>query len=85
MDTESLLNLYDSTLRSALDKHAPLTRKTIKSRALKTWIDQEVLAERQKRRKLERILLKNRTEKNLSEYKIQKNLVNCLSDRKRKK
>ena len=83
MDTETLLNLYDSTLISALDKHAPLTQKTIKSRVFKPWLDEEVLAERRKRRQLERIMRKNKSNNNISDYKIQNNLVNRLIDRKK--
>ena len=85
LDTDSLLDIHDTTLRSALDKHAPLIQKKIKSRTLKPWIDEEVLIERRKRRKLERIMRTNKTEQTISDYKCQKNRVNHLSDQKKSK
>ena len=76
MDIENLLDLYDSALRSALEKHTPLIHKTIKNRAVKSWIDHEVLVDRRKRRKLEGIMRNDSTIQTISDYKDQKNLVN---------
>ena len=83
MDIESLVNLYDSTLRSALDKHAPLVSKKVKCRTIKPWIDHEVLSQRTKRRKLERVMRKTRTDQSLVDFKTQKNLVNHLTETKK--
>lgn len=48
------MNNYDETLRSLLDKHAPLKERVITVRPSAPWYTAQVTAEKQKRRRLKR-------------------------------
>ena len=54
-DLPDLLTLYNSTLSSILDKHAPLITKQFTSRKSNPWITPAILALKSARRKMERI------------------------------
>ncbi len=82
-DTDSLLNVYNVTMRNALDIVAPLRQKRIKVQTLKPWIDEEVIRERTLRRSLERKMLKDKNIESTARYKLQKNRVNFITDQKK--
>lgn len=54
LNTEDMVSLYDSTLISVVDKHAPLVHKTITSRPQTEWYDDNLRQEKVKKRYLER-------------------------------
>ena len=62
-----LLLDYDSTLRSILDKHAPIITKLCKSRKSNPWFTPALLAFKTIRRHLERIYIASHSP---SDYKI---------------
>ena len=54
-DLDQLVNLYDYTPRSLVEKHAPLQRKTLLSRPLVPWFSKEIKAAKRYRRYCERL------------------------------
>ena len=74
---------YNTVLRSALDKHAPATKKRIKNAIPKPWYDDEVHKEKNIRRKLERAWRRTRSSEHLNRYKTQKNRVNQIIEEKK--
>ena len=53
-DINNLVNQYNSTLISLLDKHAPVTEKVINKNLKTPWYTNDIHTERQKRRRLTR-------------------------------
>lgn len=53
-DLSSLVDIYDSTLRSLIDKHAPLKQRLIPIRPNAPWYSSEVTEQKRIRRNLER-------------------------------
>ena len=51
---DELVNNYNTTLAQALDRHAPLRTKVIRSRPLAPWFNEEIKAARREKRKAER-------------------------------
>ena len=51
---------YYITLRSILDKHAPLKSKVMTVRPMVPWFNDSLKKQKAKRRKLERIMLKSK-------------------------
>ena len=49
-----LVDEYNTTLKSLLDRHAPLKTKTITLRPTAQWYTEEIRSEKRKRRALER-------------------------------
>src|SRR3989442_14340675 len=56
---QSYLHLFNSTLLSVLDKHAPLKTVTCPARPKKPFITPEILSQKSKRSKLETIFRKS--------------------------
>ena len=82
---DSLVDTYNTTMQTAIDKLAPVCQKRVKkNQTLKPWIDEEVFEARKQRRKLERNMLKNM--KNIEavlQYKQQRNRVNRITEQKK--
>ena len=79
-DPDVILEQYDTTLRTLLDQHAPLSliTKTVKIHAKVPWITTEICQARRDRRKLER---RWRRTKNIDDrhlYVKAKNIANEL-------
>ena len=77
-DLNTLVENYDRTLSSILDKHAPILQREVIIRPPAPWYNQEVALEKNKRRRLER---KWRTSKLLydrQQYVYQCSVVNKL-------
>ena len=55
---DSLVDTYNTTMQTAIDKLAPVCQKCVKNQTLKPWIDEVVFEARKQRRKLERNMLK---------------------------
>ena len=51
---DDLVNSYNTTLAQALDRHAPLGTKAIRSRPLVPWFKEEIKVPRREKRKAER-------------------------------
>ena len=51
---DELVNSYNTTLAQALDRHASLRTKVIRSRPLVLWFNEEIKAARREKRKAER-------------------------------
>ena len=54
-DIDSLVNGYNSTLTSILDRHAPLKSRVVTCRPASPWFNQGILKAKRKRRKYERV------------------------------
>ena len=80
---DTLMCDYNTILRNALDKHAPIITKRVKGPTAKPWYDDDIHKEKNTRRKLERAWRKQRTDENLNRYKAQKNRLNQLIDNKK--
>ena len=77
-DVSQLVELYDRTLSSVLDKHAPLTVKTITVRNNSPWFNDEIKEAKRKRRKAERKWRKTKLQVHLEIFKVQHNKVMAL-------
>ena len=53
-DLEQLTAVYDLTLSSLVDKHAPLKTRIVTVRPSASWYNENIMTEKRKRRKLER-------------------------------
>ena len=74
----SLLDQYDDTMSSLLDKHAPLQTRTITVRPKVPWFNGDIKTAKQKRRQLERRWRQSRLTIHLYIFKEQKRHVNKL-------
>ena len=77
-DLDTLVDQYDTVLRSILDKHAPLKQRLVTVRPAAPWYTAEVTDEKRKRRRLERKWRKTRLEVDRQEYVYQCGVVNNL-------
>ena len=75
ISVETYLHLFDHTMTSLLDKHAPLKSVTCPFRESKPYITQHIINEKHKRSKLETIYRRRKTAANLLNYKTQAQLV----------
>ena len=73
-DMDSLVRMYNTTLRSLLDKHAPLKMRNTKKRK-SAWYNDEIHRARQKRRKLTRAWQKTPTTTNMKAMLSQRDTV----------
>lgn len=76
---EDLLNLYEDTLMSILDQHAPTKRRTITLRPAAPWYTNDIKVEKTKRRRLERQWRKTRLTIHRQLYGEQCSLVSFVS------
>ena len=74
-DLATYLPVFQSTLASLLDKHAPEKTITCKSSPDKPFITAEIRSQKAKRSRLEAIYRKTKTEENLEKFKQQSRLV----------
>ena len=58
-DPDELAALFDNTLRSLLDRHAPVKHKNTTSRPLVPWMNDEIKLAKGQRRKAERKLMES--------------------------
>ena len=75
---DSYVSLFNSTLSSILDKHAPPKTVSCSSRPRKPFITPEIISEKKKRSKLETIYRRSKTPANLHNFKIQSKHVSKL-------
>ena len=68
-ELDRLVNIYNTTLTSMIDKHAPLTTKIVKARSQVPWYNHDIAAAKRKRRKAERIWRKTKAEDDLLLFK----------------
>ena len=52
-DPDELVALFDNTLRSLLDRHAPVKHKNITIRPCVPWMNEEIILAKRQRRKAE--------------------------------
>ena len=69
---------YNTTLKSLLDRHAPLKTKTITLRPTALWYTEELRSEKKKRRAFERRWRSSKLESDYSRFKEQCLRVNAL-------
>src|SRR6267154_2228413 len=72
---QSYLHLFNSTLLSILDNHAPLKTVTCSARPNKPFITPEILSQKSKRSKLETIYHRTKTPESRNSFKSQAKLV----------
>ena len=77
-DVESAALQYDSTLRTIIDKHAPVKSKAITIRSEAVWYTEEIHEARRIRRKLERKWRKSGLEVDFQIYTSQRQAVTRL-------
>ena len=74
----TLVEQYDRTLLSILDKHAPQIKQQVTVRPSAPWYTQEVADEKNKRRRLERKWRKSKMQSDRERYVHQRYVVNNL-------
>ena len=77
-DVSQLVELYDTTLSSVLDKHAPLTVKTITIRNSSPWFNNEIKEAKRERRRAERKWRKTKLQVHLEIFKTQHHRLMAL-------
>ena len=81
----SLFTQYHATMLTLLVKHAPLKSKvTPNARPVNEWITDEILLSKRKKRQLERIWRRDRTDFNRSRLNAQAHLCNRLMSKAKK-
>lgn len=78
-----LVECYNKTLSQALDRHAPICTKSVKSRPPVTWFNEESKEARREKRKAERKWKRTGSLDDLKSYKIKKNMTNRLMNEAR--
>ena len=78
-----LVECYNRTLSQALDQHAPICTKSMKSRPLVPWFNEKIKAARREKRKAERKWRRTRSLVDMKSYKIKKNMTNRLMNEAR--
>ena len=79
-----LVSLYDVTLRSILDKHAPMQTKKVASRLQVPWFTDQVRTEKKKRRKAEKRWLKTKSVQDYQYYKTARNVTLFVMNKARR-
>ena len=82
---DELVNSYNTTLAQALDRHAPLRTKVIRSRPLVPWFNEEIKAARGEKRKAERRWRRTGSREDMLAYKAKKNNTNAVMNEARPK
>ena len=72
-DLTELVTLYNSTLCSILNKHAPLITKTVSSHPQVPWFTEDVRIEKRKRRKAEKRWLRTKSPLDYENFKAARN------------
>ena len=81
---DELVNSYNTTLAQALDRHAPLRTKVIRSRPLFPWFNEEIKAARREERKAERRWRRTGSREDMLAYKAKKNNTNAVMNEARR-
>ena len=76
LDTEELVDIYNSQLRTLLNNHAPLRTKEVFERQDAKWYNSDLKMAKRERRKLERKWRLTGTEKDKDAYRQQNKVVN---------
>ena len=79
-ELDAMVHQYNSTLRSLLDKHAPLKSNIFPVRHMIPWYSDEIEDAKQQRRKLERLWRRTRLTVHRQMYQAQKQLLNDLNN-----
>ena len=77
-DLNDLVYCYNTTLASALDRHAPLVTRSIPVRPLVPWLNNDIKEARKERRKAERRWRRTGLLSDLRRYKVLRNKTNNL-------
>ena len=77
-DLNAVVELYDNTLCSILDKHAPVKQRKVIIRPSAPWYNQEVTLEKNKRRQLERKWRRSKLQCDREQYNYQCSVANNL-------
>ncbi|CAB4032648.1 Hypothetical predicted protein, partial [Paramuricea clavata] len=83
-DIDELVACYNATLKSVLDKHAPLKNKVIIERTRVPWFNEEIKEAKRKRRKVERKWRDTRLAADLADFKQKRNVVTRLMNKARR-
>ena len=83
-DINELVECYNSTLKSVLDKHAPLKTKVIVELPHVPWFNEEIKDAKRKRRKAERKWRSSRQAVDLASFKYRRNVVTRLMNKARR-
>jgi hypothetical protein len=78
LDIDSLTTLYNSTLSSLLDKHAPMRTVTCSHRSPNPWFTSSLLTEKRRKRQLERLWRKTGNPSDRLAFRKQCHLFNRL-------
>jgi len=82
-DPDELATLFDNTLRSLLDRHAPVKHKNITIRPRVPWMNDEIILAKRQRRKAERKWRASKAHIDLLSYRTMRNRVTFLSNKAR--
>ena len=77
-DLSGLIDQYNETLRTILEKHAPLKSKTVTLRPSNPWYNENITEAKKKRKRLERRWRKTRLQIDRDLFKAQRDLANSL-------
>ena len=83
-DPETLLDLYNTTLQTIYDRHAPPKKKTIITRCLVPWFNKDIKQSNQVKRKSERKWRLSRHPDDLADYHRKRNHATSLMNRERR-
>ena len=72
---DELVECYDNTLRSVLDKHAPVRARHLKSQSRPSWFNDEIVRARRERRSAERKWRASRLNSDLAVFKAKRNFA----------
>ena len=82
-DPDESAALFDNTLRSLLDRHAPVKQRNITIRPCVPWMNDEIILAKRQRRKAERKWRASKAHIDLLSYRTMRNRVTLLSNKAR--
>ena len=82
-DPDELAALFDNTLRSQLDRHAPVKHENTTSRPCVPWMNDEIKLAKRQRRKAERKWRASKAHIDLLSYRTMRNRVTFLTNKAR--
>ena len=83
LSVDNLVTRFNNVLRATLDKHAPATEKSTRSRPNNPWYDEEIHTARQVRRRFERRWKQSKSQHDLDAFLQQRTQFNYLLDTKK--
>ena len=84
-DLDTLVDCYNRTLSSLLDKHAPVQSRHTTTRVQPSWFNDDIKKARQDRRKAERRWRASRLPEDLAVFKVKRNYAIHLMNEARRK